>query len=65
MGASETTLAPARPAESGRIHPLATALSLVARLMARAQVCWVGVEPALTPRVYYGNHSSHLDAVVI
>ena len=35
------------------------------RLVSGAQVRWVGVQPAARQRIYFANHTSHLDAVVI
>jgi 1-acyl-sn-glycerol-3-phosphate acyltransferase len=36
-----------------------------ARLLAGAQACWVGCEPSLRQRIYFANHTSHLDFVVL
>jgi 1-acyl-sn-glycerol-3-phosphate acyltransferase len=48
-----------------RPHPLASVLAVVARLMSGVTVRWVDSAPALRQRVYFANHSSHLDAVVL
>lgn len=48
-----------------RPHPLASVLAVVARLISGVRVRWVDCEPAATQRVYFANHSSHLDAVVL
>src|SRR5262245_52097067 len=48
-----------------RPHPFASALAVVARLVSGVQVRWVGVEPSMAQRVYFANHSSHLDAAVL
>lgn len=41
------------------------ALALVARLLSGASVRWVGCEPDTCQRVYFANHTSHLDALVV
>jgi 1-acyl-sn-glycerol-3-phosphate acyltransferase len=48
-----------------RPHPLASVLAIVARLMSGVTVRWVDSTPAVRQRVYFANHSSHLDAVVL
>jgi 1-acyl-sn-glycerol-3-phosphate acyltransferase len=35
------------------------------RTLTGVHVRWVGVEPALTQRIYFANHTSNLDAVVL
>jgi 1-acyl-sn-glycerol-3-phosphate acyltransferase len=35
------------------------------RLLTGARVSWRGCRPEARPRVYFGNHSSHLDAVLV
>src|SRR5690349_16080416 len=47
------------------IHPLAGVLSGVAKLICGAQVRWVGVQPESRQRIYFANHTSHLDFVVL
>lgn len=37
----------------------------LARLLSGSQARWVGCEPSLRQRVYFANHSSHLDFVVL
>ena len=37
----------------------------IARLLSGSQARWVGCEPSLRQRVYFANHSSHLDFVVL
>jgi 1-acyl-sn-glycerol-3-phosphate acyltransferase len=37
----------------------------IARLLSGSQARWVGCEPSLAQRVYFANHSSHLDFVVL
>ena len=46
-------------------HPLASLLAGLARLISGVRVRWVDCEPAAIQRVYFANHSSHLDAVVL
>lgn len=41
------------------------ALALVARLVSGASVRWEGCEPDTCQRVYFANHTSHLDALVV
>jgi 1-acyl-sn-glycerol-3-phosphate acyltransferase len=40
-------------------------LVALTRLIAGAQARWAGTTPAATQRVYFANHSSHLDALVL
>lgn len=40
-------------------------LALVARLLSGASVRWVDCQPDTCQRVYFANHTSHLDPVVI
>ncbi|WP_369309185.1 lysophospholipid acyltransferase family protein [Providencia rettgeri] len=40
-------------------------LSGTCRLLTGVRTRWVGCQPAITPRIYYANHSSHLDGLVI
>lgn len=44
---------------------MADLLASVARMVSGAKGRWVGGICDLRPRIYYGNHSSHLDALVI
>ena len=48
-----------------RPHPFASVLAVVARLMSGVTVRWVDSAPVVRQRVYFANHSSHLDAVVL
>ncbi len=48
-----------------RSHPLANALASTARLVSGAKPIWRGCQPADVRRVYFANHTSHLDAVVL
>jgi 1-acyl-sn-glycerol-3-phosphate acyltransferase len=47
------------------IHPFASLLAAVARGISGVQVQWAGCEPDERQRVYFANHSSHLDFVVL
>lgn len=40
-------------------------LALIARFLSGASVRWIDSSPDLCQRVYFANHTSHLDAVVI
>jgi 1-acyl-sn-glycerol-3-phosphate acyltransferase len=50
---------------SMRIHPLASVLAAVARGISGVQVQWAGCEPDERQRIYFANHTSHLDFVVL
>jgi 1-acyl-sn-glycerol-3-phosphate acyltransferase len=50
---------------NSRIHPVASLLAAVARLISGVQVQWAGCEPDERQRIYFANHSSHLDFVVL
>jgi 1-acyl-sn-glycerol-3-phosphate acyltransferase len=47
------------------IHPIASVLAAVARGISGVQVQWAGCEPDERQRIYFANHSSHLDFVVL
>src|SRR5262249_30084472 len=54
------------PAPSGRMSaPLGKALLVLVRLLAGAQARWQGSAPERHQRIYFANHSSHLDTLVI
>ena len=40
-------------------------LAALARLLAGASVRWIASQPDTCQRVYFANHTSHLDAIVI
>ena len=40
-------------------------LALLAKLVSGFTVRWIGSEPDICQRVYFANHTSHLDAVVL
>jgi 1-acyl-sn-glycerol-3-phosphate acyltransferase len=50
---------------SKRIHPVANLLAGIARGISGVQVQWAGCEPDERQRVYFANHTSHLDFVVL
>lgn len=44
---------------------IAGGLAFATRLLTGATAVWVGCEPSVRPRIYFANHTSNLDAVVI
>jgi len=50
---------------SAGIHPVASLLAAIARGISGVQVQWAGCEPDERQRIYFANHSSHLDFVVL
>lgn len=44
---------------------MAMLLSAVTKLLTGATPRWIGCEPSPRQRIYYANHGSHLDAVVL
>jgi 1-acyl-sn-glycerol-3-phosphate acyltransferase len=55
-----------RPTTGPRATPLlARAIAGLARLLAGATVRYAGYEAGSRPRIYYANHTSHLDFVVL
>jgi len=50
---------------SRRIHPLASVIAAVARGISGVQVRWQGCRPDVRQRIYFANHTSHLDFVVL
>ena len=50
---------------SDGIHPIASLLAAVARGITGVQVQWAGCEPSERQRIYFANHTSHLDFVVL
>jgi 1-acyl-sn-glycerol-3-phosphate acyltransferase len=50
---------------AARPHPLAAVLGGVARLISGVQVRWAGCRPETRQRIYFANHTSHLDFVVL
>ncbi len=41
------------------------ALALIAKILSGATVRWVDCQPDVCQRVYFANHTSHLDALVL
>ncbi len=50
---------------SAGVHPLATVFASVARGVSGVQVRWVVCRPEARQRIYFANHTSHLDFVVL
>jgi len=50
---------------TARIHLLASVIASAARGITGVQVRWQGCEPDARQRIYFANHSSHLDFVVL
>ena len=50
---------------SERIHPIASLLAAIARGISGVQVQWAGCDPDDRQRIYFANHTSHLDFVVL
>jgi 1-acyl-sn-glycerol-3-phosphate acyltransferase len=50
---------------SERVHPLASVIAALARGITGVQVRWQGCTPEAKQRIYFANHSSHLDFVVL
>lgn len=50
----------------GLVPPMtATLLAALAKLLSGASVRWIDCQPSTTQRVYFANHTSHLDALVV
>ena len=47
------------------VHPLASLLAGLARLISGVRARWVDCEPSAAQRIYFANHASHLDAAVL
>jgi len=50
---------------SARIHPLAHVIAALARGISGVQIRWQGCVPEPRQRIYFANHTSHLDFVVL
>src|SRR5262245_31228375 len=46
-------------------HMTGTLLAAIARLLSGASVRWIDCQPDTCQRVYFANHTSHLDAIVL
>ena len=47
------------------VHPLAGLIAAGARGVSGVPVRWVGCKPEVKQRIYFANHTSHLDFVVL
>lgn len=50
---------------SARVHPLASVIAALARGISGVRVRWEGCLPEAKQRIYFANHTSHLDFVVL
>lgn len=50
---------------SANVHPLANVIAWAARMLSGVQVRWQGCAPEAKQRIYFANHTSHLDFVVL
>ncbi len=50
---------------ANHIHPVASLLAAVARGVSGVQVQWAGCQPDERQRIYFANHTSHLDFIVL
>jgi len=48
-----------------RVHPLASLLAMAMRVLSGVQVRWLDCQPGPRQRIYFANHTSHLDAVIL
>ncbi len=48
-----------------RVHPCAGLLAISAKLISGAQARWYNCRPEFRQRIYFANHSSHLDMLVL
>ena len=53
------------PDDAPRAPLTAAALALVVKIITGSSVRWIGCEPGTRQRVYFANHTSHLDALVL
>lgn len=51
--------------EAHAVHPVAGILAGVAKLISGARIRWVEVKPGTRQRIYFANHTSHLDFVAL
>ncbi len=47
------------------LHMTATLLAALAKLISGASIRWIDCQPDTCQRVYFANHTSHLDALVV
>jgi len=50
---------------ASNIHPVAALIAGLARLISGVHARWLDCEPGSRQRIYFANHTSHLDAVVL
>lgn len=50
---------------TGGVHPLASLLAFGARIVSGVHVRWLDCAPGPQQRIYFANHTSHLDALVL
>jgi len=50
---------------TARLHPVAGVIAALARAISGVQVRWVGDKPSGSQCIYFANHTSHLDFVVL
>ena len=67
LTASPTTSGPAgrAAARSPLCRAAGLGLAALARLLSGSSVRWIASQPDTCQRVYFANHTSHLDALVI
>jgi 1-acyl-sn-glycerol-3-phosphate acyltransferase len=53
------------PPPPKKVHLAGTALAALARLLSGASARWIDCQPDTCQRVYFANHTSHLDALVV
>jgi 1-acyl-sn-glycerol-3-phosphate acyltransferase len=69
-GLKQATAAPRRPQSDAarpgmQIKITQPILALLARFFSGASVRWIDCQPDACQRVYFANHTSHLDAIVV
>jgi 1-acyl-sn-glycerol-3-phosphate acyltransferase len=50
---------------NNRVHRLGAVIAALARSISGVQVRWAGCRPEMRQRIYFANHTSHLDFVVL
>src|SRR5205085_12411889 len=65
VGALDVRGSTRAPARGYRAGVIALALAAFARLMSGARARWIGCQPDTRQRIYFANHTSHMDAIVI
>ncbi len=48
-----------------RPHPLAAGVAMTARALSGVSARWIDSRPSVEPRIYYANHTSHMDFAVL